>query len=127
MDKLGHKITPEAPCRLCGGTVGGGWDGAHALCTARAERGAPTPCLGKRCPCCNGAGCHPRSIAGPINPTQDAIERWAPACSTCQGSGAVEIDDPTSVRQYERDARAKLHWYERCQPTQTSLIRARQQ
>lgn len=112
----GHKITPEAPCRLCGGTIGAGWDGAHALCNALAERGMPTPSLGKRCPCCLGAGVHPRSACGPINPNQDAIERWAPSCVTCQGSGAVEVADARLAREHARDAQRRLHWYERCRP-----------
>ncbi len=91
-------------CKLCGGTSGAHFDGAHALCAARAKHGRPTPTLGDACACCNGSGCHPRSAVGPINPNQDAIDRWAPACVTCQGSGVMGMNE-ADQRAFPR----KLH------------------
>lgn len=118
-------------CKHCGGTCGaatvpdpdhpGQYLQAHALCHFLALRGAPTPKLGDVCPCCNGSGCHPRSGAGPINPNQDAIERWAPACVTCKGNGAINIECQTSIANRDREAAKKLHWYEQCAPAVLEL------
>lgn len=111
-------------CIHCGGTAGsatvpdperaGAYLQMHALCWARHRAGRPTPSLGNQCPCCKGSGCHPRSPCGPINPNQDAVERWAPACVTCKGSGAIDIADASGARTRELEAAKKRHWFERC-------------
>lgn len=101
-------------CSVCGGTAGDGRQAAHALCIVRRDRGMVTPSLGDACPCCKGSGCHPRSAAGPINPNQDTVERWAPACQTCKGSGAVNIVDAMAVRLRDLEAAKKRHWFEGC-------------
>lgn len=82
-------IGPRQACSLCKGTAGRLLEGAHALCRARANRGGATPSMGDFCPCCGGAQCHPRSAVGPIDPNQAMIERWAPTCQTCKGTGAI--------------------------------------
>lgn len=87
-------IGPRPACRLCGGTAAmlrhrASRLDAHNLCTVRAARGEATPSLGDECPDCLGAGCHPRSAVGPMNPSKAALEKWAPTCKTCKGTGAV--------------------------------------
>ena len=92
-----HAAMPPPPiehCELCGGTMIKGKlvDKKHTLCTARAEHGQPTPSLGKLCPCCFGAMCHPRSTVGPINPSGRTMSAWAPACTCCNGKGFLSDD-----------------------------------
>lgn len=83
----------EPRCRLCGGNAGDPRQfangGAHNLCIARAANGLPTPSLGMRCKACNGHGRIPRSRVGPINPSQRAMDEWAPKCVACGGKGAL--------------------------------------
>lgn len=75
-------------CTLCGGTAGRlAPEGYHYLCRARADRGLPILRLGDACPACNGNGRIPRSAVGPTNPSQAAIDRWAPPCARCAGTG----------------------------------------
>ena len=106
-------------CRHCGGTAGNatvpGEPESHAVCHYKALAGLPTPSLGDICPCCEGSGCHPRSATGPINPTQDQIERWAPACMKCKGSGSINVAEPNYQRHIEENAAKKRHWFEGCQ------------
>lgn len=97
-------------CVHCGGTAGTLVDGAHALCKVRKEFGLATPSLGDRCQCCSGTGRHPRGAVGPTNPNQDAIERWAPACVTCAGSGTVRAVSAVPPQ------RKVLHWADGCTP-----------
>jgi hypothetical protein len=80
------------PCRLCGGDAGQLIDGAHALCSARAERGLPTPCLGIRCATCNGAGTTGRGgvmLDFDLGPAKIArsIAAQFPPCAACNGRG----------------------------------------
>ncbi len=103
-------------CRLCGGTAGDSRQTSHALCVARREMGEPTPSLGDACPCCGGSGSHPRSNVGPSNPTQDNLERWAPACVTCNASGAVRVADRSTDHMRAETAAKRLHWHDRCVP-----------
>ncbi len=76
------------PCRLCGGNAGRLNDrGEHNLCVALARLGQATPSLGIRCAECNGIGCKPRSVVGPVNPSQKTVDAWAPRCLRCGGTG----------------------------------------
>jgi len=88
---LSRRCGPVQACSLCGGTAGTLFGGAHALCRALAKRGAATPNMGDRCPCCSGARCHPRTaVFDATYANQAAIDRWAPKCETCNGTGAVK-------------------------------------
>ncbi len=99
MATLGSRFSPDQPCRLCGGTVGSGSDGAHELCRARERRGLPTPCLGYRCPDCGGLGSremHREGARGqspvffdPHSLARHCEARW-PKCKRCGGTGSVE-------------------------------------
>jgi hypothetical protein len=81
-----HLTTP--PCRLCGGNAGSlNERGEHNFCAELARLGLPTPNLGMRCRASNGRGCNPRSAVGPINPSQKAMDAWAPKCRACGGTG----------------------------------------
>lgn len=100
-------IGPRPACELCGGTanmlklrsVG---VHSHYLCRARAEGGQATPLLGHECPECLGAGCRPRSALGPCNPSQAAMEAWAPTCARCGGCGAVDGESAVEPRRAYR-------------------------
>ena len=83
---------PLAQCRLCGGTAGRFIDGAHALCTALAKEGMPTPSLGDRCPTCRGSGVTGQGgvmLSFELGPAAIAksIAAQFPSCRTCGGSG----------------------------------------
>lgn len=89
------KYGPLPCCNLCGGTAAMGQLRAlgfhsHLLCTALMKLGMPTPSLGDECPECHGAGCHPRSQFGLIDPSQRALDAWAPKCTQCAGTGVVK-------------------------------------
>lgn len=114
--------THQLGCRLCGGTAGTFFDGAHALCAARAKRGAPTPSLGDVCPCCHGVGGHTRSKCGPLNPNQDAIERWCPGCVTCGATGAINVADTATQRDTmtRYGHRKPAHWAKDCRKLEAS-------
>lgn len=87
------KIHPA--CRHCGGDAGPLIEGAHALCSARHERGLPTPSLGMRCYDCDGAGSHlPAGVAlsyvlDTTAPAFLAATMQRFACPTCKGSGVL--------------------------------------
>jgi len=83
---------PLAQCRLCGGTAGRMVDGAHALCTALAGAGMPTPHLGDRCPTCRGSGVIGQGgvmLSCELGPAAiaESIAAQFPSCRTCGGSG----------------------------------------
>ena len=87
---------PDA-CKLCGGTAGLlSPEGSHYLCEARAKNGAPTPCLGHRCPTCNGSGIKPGFRGGVMLSLDEGPARIArsiaaqfPPCSACK-NGVVQ-------------------------------------
>lgn len=79
-------------CKLCGGNAGTLIEGAHALCSARAHLGLPTPSLGRRCQLCQGRGRTGTAKAAPAvysNPYElaRAVEALWPECKACQGKG----------------------------------------
>lgn len=81
-----------AKCKLCGGNAGTlSPDGAHYLCEARAAVNQPTPCLGMRCPTCNGTGIKPGYRGGVmldfgIGPAaiERSIKAQFPPCDDCR-------------------------------------------
>jgi len=102
-------------CRICGGTAGDDRQVAHSLCMTRVDLGEPTPSLGNACPCCGGSGNHPNAELASINGGQDAIERhWAPACRTCSGSGAIDVEDSGAATARMEHAKTILHWFGGC-------------
>ena len=92
---IGTKGIKTMGCKICGGDMGGfSPEGNHYLCQERAKRNLPTPCLGKRCLCCNGTGHKGHSKIGPmlfldIGPAaiKRSIEAIFPICQECQGKG----------------------------------------
>jgi len=85
---VSNDVFTAPPCRLCGGNAGRLNDrGEHNLCAALAWLGQATPSLGVRCPECKGIGVKPRSALGPVNPSGRDMERWAPKCLHCGGTG----------------------------------------
>lgn len=87
----------SAHCKLCGGDAGRLSDaGMHYLCAMRARSGAPTPCLGFKCPDCRGSGVQP-NFGGAMLPLElepaaiaRSIEAQFPPCPRCEGSGRVD-------------------------------------
>ena len=86
-------------CALCGGNVGFlNEQFAHNACSALAELGLPTPCLGMRCAACDGRGRTPKSPVGPAlffegsspGSIGRAIDAWAPECAACGGKGYTD-------------------------------------
>jgi len=84
-------------CNICGGNAGRiSPDGAHFLCAARKSMRLPTPCLGFKCPTCEGRGHTARKTtgvamffdAGPAAISQ-SINAVFPECPTCEGRGSV--------------------------------------
>lgn len=79
-------------CTLCGGNAGQLVNGAHNLCTARANLGLATPNLGQRCDSCKGSGTLGRGgvmLSFDLGPARIArsIAAQFPPCSTCNGKG----------------------------------------
>ena len=91
------RFTLDTPCRLCGGTIGSGIDGAHCLCAARQRTGMKIVCLGHACTHCLGRGWWradggpPVGAALPVysNPSEMArgIKAIFPPCQHCKGTG----------------------------------------
>ena len=94
------RITIEAPCRLCHGTIGSGTDGAHNLCLARERMGLKVVSLGHACPQCLGRGWWradggpPLNAALPVYSSPVEMERGLraifPPCQHCKGTGHKE-------------------------------------
>ena len=80
-------------CKLCGGNAGQLNDnGVHWLCEARKNLNQPTPCLGIKCPDCNGVGTQGKGggmLFLDIGPAkiQQSINAIFPPCPTCKGRG----------------------------------------
>lgn len=73
-------------CKYCGGDAGEIINGAHTLCAYLNSFGLPTPCIGKKCKACNGAGATMNGRVL-INPSQRAIN--ACSCKVCNGKGYI--------------------------------------
>lgn len=87
-----NEIGPTPRCRTCGGARSMRQHYAqglqeHNVCRELERLGLPTPSLGDDCAACNGHGRIPRSPVGPMNPSQRALDAWAPICGRCHGDG----------------------------------------
>lgn len=81
-------------CTLCGHNHGQlNQEGTHNYCKElnKVGRMDAVPWLNQeRCPACAGLKHVPISAVGPINPSGKTMERWAPKCQTCNGTGLVD-------------------------------------
>jgi hypothetical protein len=88
---------PVVICSLCGGDYGSMPEGRHELCAARAHLSLPTPCLGMRCPKCQGRGWWradggpPPGASLPVYSSPYAMAKGVkaifPDCPDCDGKG----------------------------------------
>jgi hypothetical protein len=89
------RFNESVPCRLCGGTRGSGYDGAHELCKARQKLGLPIECLGYACKICGGIGrTGETESVSPVFSDPAALARYCekrwPSCTACDGTGVAK-------------------------------------
>jgi hypothetical protein len=78
-------------CSLCLTNGGELINGMHAICNARAKRGAPIRPIGNKCLSCQGSGnVSKATFCAEINPPASVMDAFFKPCPNCDGSGITQ-------------------------------------